>query len=107
GLRRGFLDGGGRLIGERLEARRILHRELGQHLAVDLDPGLVETVYKSAVGQPVLARGRVDALAPERAERALLTLAVAVLILQRLLDRLLGDADRVLAPAVIAFGSLD
>jgi hypothetical protein len=90
GLRRGFLDGGGRLIGKRLETRRILHRELGQHLAVDLDPGLVEAVDKSAVGQPVLARGRVDALDPERAERALLTLAVAVLILQRLLDRLLA-----------------
>src|SRR5207302_1546956 len=44
----------------------------------------------------------VDALDPQSAEAALLHLAVAVGILPGLLDRLAGDADGVLAAAVIA-----
>src|SRR5262249_9658429 len=82
----------------------VLHRQVGQDLAVDLDPGLAETVDKSAVGEAVLAHRGVDALDPEGAEGALLALAVAVGVLHRLLDRLLGDPDRVLAPAVVALG---
>src|SRR3546814_6593034 len=39
---------------------------------------------------------------PERAEAALLHLAVAIGVLPGLLHRLTGDADRVLATAVIA-----
>ena len=49
----------------------------------------------------------INALDPQRTECALLTLAIAVLILQRLLDRLLGDADRILAPASIALGGFE
>src|SRR4029078_7268085 len=44
----------------------------------------------------------IDRLAPQGAEAPLLHLAVAVGILAGLLDRLAGDADRVLAAAVIA-----
>ena len=62
------LSGPGGLVDERLEACGVLDGEIGQHLAVDLDAGLVEAVDKSAVGQPVLAHGRVDALDPQRAE---------------------------------------
>ena len=69
-------------------------------------PALRQAVDKSAVGEAVLAHGRVDALDPERAEGALLALAVAIGVLHRLLDRLLGDADRILAAAVIALGLL-
>ena len=101
-----LLDGGGSLIGQRLETGGVRDGEIGQNLAVDVDPGLVETVDKSAVGQAVLAHGGIDALDPEGAEGALLTLAVAILILQRLLDGLLGDADRVLAAAIVALGGL-
>jgi len=49
-----------------------------------------------------LARRRVDALDPQCAEGALAALAVAVGVLHRPLDRLLGDADRILAAAVVA-----
>ena len=58
-----------------------------------------------AVGHAVLAYRRVDALDPQRPERALAELAAPVLVLHRLFDRLLGNADRILAPAIIAFGS--
>src|SRR6476646_4472150 len=86
-----------------------MHGEIGHHLAVDVDAGLVETVDETGVGQRAFARfadGGIDALDPEGAERALATLAVAELVLQRLLDRLLGDADGVLAAAIIALRGL-
>ena len=94
------------LLDDRLEGGRLADREVGQHLAVDRDPGLVEAVDESAVGEAEAAHRRVEALDPQGAERALAPLAVAERVLVRLLDRLLGDADRVLASAVIAFGGL-
>src|SRR5262245_55223986 len=70
---------------ERCESLRLMDRQVRQHLAVDLDAGLVQAVDEAAVGQAVLAGGGVDALHPQRPEVALARLAVAIGILQRLL----------------------
>src|SRR6185312_645694 len=108
-VRRGVLEVFERDLGLRHEGRkslRLVDGHVGQHLAVDLDAGLVEAVDEAAIAQAVLAGGGVDALDPERAERALADLAVAIGVLQRLLDRLLGDANGVLAAAVKALGGL-
>src|SRR5690606_27491339 len=86
------------------ESLRLMDGHVGQHLAVDLDAGLVQAVDEAAVGQAVLTHRSVDALDPQGAEVALAGLAVAIGVLQRLLDRLLGDADGVLATAVKALG---
>src|SRR5690606_15890034 len=59
---------------------------------------------ETGIGQAVLADGGVDALHPEGAEVTLARLAVAIGVLHRLLDRLLGDADGVLAAAVKTLG---
>src|SRR5262249_14943341 len=82
------------LLDDRLEGRWLADREVGQNLAVDRDPGFAEAVDKSAVGEAEAAHRRVEALNPKGAERALAPLAVAEGVLVRLLDRLLGDADR-------------
>src|SRR5581483_962219 len=95
------------LLGNGLERCGLVDGEIGQHLAVDDDAGLGEPVDKSAVGQAEGTDGGVEALDPERAEGALLALAVAERILAGLLDRLLGGADGVLAAAVIALGGLE
>src|SRR5262249_58511085 len=79
----------------------------GQPFAVRGGPGFAEAGDKSAVGQSEAADCGVEALDPQGAERALAPLAVAEGILVRLFHRLLGDADRVLAPAVIAFGGFE
>src|SRR5262245_35835220 len=105
-------SGGGRqrslcLLDDRLKRRRLADREVGQHLAVDQQPGLAEAVDEPAVGKAERAHRRIEPLDPERAEGALAALAVAIGILVRLLDRLLGDANGVLAPAVIAFGGFE
>ena len=71
------------LLGDRLERRRLGDREIRQHLAVDRDARLREAVDKDAVGHAERTNRGIDALDPERAERALLALAVAERVLRR------------------------
>src|SRR3954469_5199543 len=104
------LEGGKRRFGAlhiSPESRGLVDRHLGQKLPVDLDPSLAEAVDKSRVGQPMLAHRRIEALDPERPERALAVLAVPVGVLHRAVDGRLGGPDRVLAPAVEAFRGLE
>src|SRR5271169_4519362 len=93
-----------RLVDNRLERSRFVDGEIGQHLTVHRDPGFAEAGDKPAVGEPEAPDGGIEALDPQGAEGALAPLAVAEGVLACLLHRLLGNADSVLAPAVIAFG---
>src|SRR6516165_8455252 len=96
-----------RLLDDRRKRRRLVDREIRQHLAVDRHPGLVEPGDEAAVVEAEGTHRRIEPLDPQRAEGALAALAVAEGVLIGLLHRLLGDADRVLAPAVIALGGLE
>src|SRR4029079_18631304 len=62
--------------------------------------------HETGVGEAVLAHGGVDALDPQTAERALLVAAIAIGVLQALLDLLDADAERRLGAAAIALGEL-
>src|SRR4029079_17935003 len=68
------------------------HRQVGQHLAIDLDLGFLQAGHEGAVAHAQLPDGGVDAGDPERADHALLVAAVAVGVLPRLHHRFLGDA---------------
>src|SRR5512139_4086054 len=92
------------LLDDGAERAALVHRQVGHDLAVELDPGELGAVDELRVGQPFGAHRGVDPLDPQRAEAALLHLAVAVGVLARLLDRLASDADGVLAAAAIALG---
>src|SRR4051794_35538660 len=92
------------LLDNRRESRRLGDGEIGQDLAIHCDAGADEAGDEARIGQAVLAHRRVDALNPQGAEFALAVLAIAVGVLQRLVDRGLGGADRVLAPAEEALG---
>src|SRR5678816_4472594 len=76
-------------------------------LAVDVDIGALEAGHESAVAHAHLAHRRVDARDPQRAERALLVAAVAVRVLPRLHQRLLGYAVDVLPAAAETLGLLE
>ena len=69
-------QGGGQLrlglLADGAKCRRVVHGEVGEDLAVDLDAGLVQPVDHAAVGQAVHAGRGVDARDPQRAEVALL-----------------------------------
>src|SRR5690348_3133897 len=79
-----------------------MHRDVGEHLAVERDAGEVQRMDELAIGQSLGANRGVDSLDPQSAEAPLLHLAVAIGVLPGLLDGLTGDADGVLAAAVIA-----
>src|SRR6476619_4139705 len=96
----GLLDNG-------RKGRRLVDRQIGQYFAVDQKAGLGEPVDEPAVVQAERPNRRVEPLDPQGPEGALATRAVAVGVLVGLLYRLLGDADGVLAPAVIALGGIE
>src|SRR5919197_1625090 len=76
---------------DRRESRRIVDRDVGEHLPVELDVRLAHPREELVVGEPFLSGGRVDADDPEAAEDALLSLPVAIGVdvgLQDLLLRL-------------------
>src|SRR5260370_264018 len=106
-LRASRRDRGFGLLDDGRKSRGLADRKIRQHLAVDQETGLVEAVDEAAVVQAERTHCRIEPLDPKRPERALAALAVAVGVLVRLLHRLLGDADGVLAPAVIALGGLE
>src|ERR1700722_5912837 len=88
----GFLRNGGK-------GRHVVHREIGQHLAIDREAGLVQAVDQRAVAHPAKAGRRIDARDPERAELALLLAPAAIGVLTGLDDRLLRRAEH-LAPGI-------
>src|SRR6185437_9169726 len=94
------------LFGDRLERRRLVDREIRQHLAIDGDARLGQAVDKDAVGHAERTHRGVETLDPKRAEGALLALAITEGVLPGLVDRGLGGADGVLAAAGKALGGL-
>src|SRR5690606_28103301 len=78
-----------------------------QHLAVQGDAGLHQAVDEAAVAHAVDAGRGVDARDPQGAELALLLLAADVGVLQRLRDRLLGDAEDLAASVVVTLRLLE
>src|SRR6185312_4554270 len=65
----GFFD-------DRLERRRLVDGEIGQHLAIDHHAGFGQAVDEAAVVEPEGPHRRIEALNPQRAERALASFAV-------------------------------
>jgi len=53
-----------RLLRHCPKRRRVTHRQVGQHLAVHLDPGLVQPTDEPRVAEPVQTGRRVDPLDP-------------------------------------------
>src|SRR5688572_11970336 len=97
-------DAGLDLVRDARERGLVEHREVGEHLAVDLDLRLLQARHERAVGEAELAHRGIDARDPERPERALAVAAVAVGVLPRLHHRFLGDAVDVAPAAAEALG---
>src|SRR5205823_3238925 len=78
-----------------------------KHLAVKLDLGRLQAGDELVVREAVRAGARVDPHDPEAAELALLVLAVAVGVAERVLDLLLGVRVRALLDPPIALRLLE
>ena len=59
------------LLGDLVKCRLVVHGQIGQDLAVDIDRCLLQAVHEHAVAHAQLAHGGVDAGDPQRAEFAL------------------------------------
>src|SRR5829696_5283574 len=94
-------------LGESAEGLGIAHGDVGQHLAVQLDPRQAHPVDELRVGHAVLPRGRVDAGDPQAPEVALAVAAVAVGVLIGLEDRFLGALVVRVRLAAVALGLLE
>ena len=89
-----------------LEGFHVVHGEVGEHLAVDLDASLVQSTHQLAVAHAFHASGSVDTLDPQSAETALLVLTIAVGVGQTFLPSVLGNGPDVLAGTEVAAGEL-
>src|SRR6185295_12159693 len=92
------------LFHDRLECSRFADCKIGQNFPVDRHTGFGQPGDEAAVVQAKGPNRRVQTLDPQGTKRALAPLAVTEGILVCLFHRLLGDANRVLAAAVIALG---
>src|SRR6185295_1808798 len=97
-----FIEGCLSLLRDGRKRFRLIYGEVGKHLAIDFDLGLLQAVDDLAVAQSELTRGGVDAGDPERTEVALLGAAIAIRILAGLDDGLLGSAEYLAAGVVVA-----
>src|SRR3954447_15205106 len=103
-LSRGGLPGS---LGKSAERLRIVHGEIRQHLAVDLDPGLVQAVDELRVAHALAPRGGVDPDDPKAPEVALSVAPVAVGVAARAHDLLVGEAVARMLPSPVAPGLLE
>src|SRR6266404_2700267 len=81
------------------KGRHVMYRKIGEHLAIDGETRLVQSVDQRAVAHSAQTRRGVDAGDPQRAELTLLFAPAAIGVLTGLDDRLLGGAED-LAPGV-------
>lgn len=69
----------------------IVHRQIGQHLAVELDALGVHFAHEFRISHAVAAGCGVDTLDPQATELAFLVLAIAVSVRKTLFDGVFGD----------------
>src|SRR5206468_1501144 len=100
-------EGGLRRRDDRLEGGRLADRKVRQDLAVELDAGAFDAAHELGIGHAVLAHAGIDAHDPQGAEAPLLVAAVAIGVLQPLLDLLDGDAVIGAGAAAITLGELE
>src|SRR5690242_20659561 len=94
-------------LDERGERGGVVHGQLGQDLAVDLDVRGLQTLDEAVVRDAVGAGSGVDALDPQLTEVALALLAVVVVVDQRVGDLLLGLAVQARTLTAVAGGLLE
>ena len=95
------------MIDDSLERFRVVHCEVCEDLAVDLDAFGMEKAHKAGVGETFRACGGVDTLYPEGTEVALFDLTVAVRIGETFFPSVFCYGPNVLSGSVIATGELE
>src|SRR5579871_3327364 len=95
-----------RLLAQRRKPRWVVHRQIGQNLAVQFDARLLQSTDELAVAEAVQLGGGADAHDPDGAELALFLLAAAVGELQAAFDGLFCRAVELGFCEVITAGAV-
>src|SRR6187402_3342447 len=94
-------------VGQLLEGRRIMHGQVGQNLAVQIDARILQSAHEARIGGAVVAAGSIDALNPQATKVALAQLAASVGVNPALVEAMQSLLKAVLAAAVKTLGLLD
>lgn len=97
-----------RLLGlseDGVESLVVGNRQIGKHLAVQVDVGGLQAFHKAGIGQTALTHGSGNTSDPETAELALASLAVTVFILPSLVNGVLGVAEEFAAETAETLGT--
>jgi hypothetical protein len=86
------------------KSRLIENGQIGQHLAVDFDVGLLQAIHEGAVLHAFQTGSGIDTGDPQGTELTLALTTVTVLVLTGLHHRLFGDAIYVLATTAVTLG---
>ena len=102
GYRTNLCASGAGLLDDNLECVHVRNRELAEHLSVDLNPTLRETVNQLGVLDIALGTRTADSGDPESSEISLLTSSVTEGVLPRLHDLFVGSTKDVFLTSPIA-----
>ena len=95
------------LVADSLEGSGVVHCEVSEHLAVDLDTSLMDEAHELGVGKILKACGSVDTLNPEGTEVTLLVLAVTVSVGETLFPCVLCYGPHVAAASEVTTGKFE
>ena len=95
------------LFHDSLESLGIVHGEVGEHLTVDLDTGLVDQAHELGIGEILETSSCIDTLDPESAEVALFLLTVTISVSQTLLPGVLGYCPYIAAASIVTAGEFE
>ena len=90
-----------------LERLGVVHREVGEHFAVQADVLLRELSHELGIGDASLTAGSVDSLDPQSAEIALLGFAVTVSVGKTFLVGVLRNRPNISSRQEVSFGLLE
>ena len=90
-----------------LESLRVIHAEVSEDLAVDIDAVGVEQTHELRIAETLKTGGSIDTLDPESAEIALLRTTIAECISQTFLPGILSNGPHILAGTNVTSGEVE
>ena len=92
------------LVHHGLESLWVIHGEVSENLAVELNVMFVQLAHEGRVGHSMKASPSIDARNPKGTEGALLVAAIAILVLQTFFDGVFGDRPNIFTSTKVTFG---
>ena len=94
------------LVYNSLEGLGIVNSEVGKHLTVNLDTGLMQCSHKGRIGHVLQASGSVDTLNPQCPERTLLVATVAISVGKTFFPSVFGYSPNIFSGTIVTLCKL-